>query len=580
MTPNDSPVVRSRGPRWERKLARRQRLLIWAAALVIFVGGIAVAKPLYHQLKARRANHFAAEASALVQQGKLNDAASKYRAALQLDPLGYRPLAGAARLAQKGERPEALDLWQEVMRSPECTVEDRQEYTAFLLQRGSMTLAEKMLQGLLKNNPDARTLTLASQYESRLGNEAKALELARLAVARAPDDDAMRSKLAELLAKSTDEAQRAEARQILWLLAGRGGKFQSAALQALARAPDLSPEEEQRVLVALNELPDRTVVSDLLASELKLKMQPDAATQIYDEATKRWAGGETGTVAELARWLNLHQQAERVLSLLPPERAIASEPLLLSRLDALAALGRWREIDTLLQRPDLGLDPAVAESFRARNAMGEGSIFDANLHWDRAIGLAAGDPYKLRFVANFAEQSHATGAGLKAYDQLARFPEHAAFAQRGRQRLIEQTGDATAARTVAERLSTVAPDDVNAQAELVHLNLLLGADVEANLEKAKALAAKYPTRLSFRVTAALGYLRAHDAAGALAQFQAPEPIEWSRTPPSWRAVYAAALAANDQETAAREMLAKVPLDRLNKEERELVAPITGPPAQP
>src|SRR5215217_1256043 len=143
----------------------------------------------------------------------------------------------------------------------------------------------------------------------------------------------------------------------------------------------------------------------------------------------------------------------------------------------------------------------------------------------------------------------------------ARFPEHAAFAQRGRQRLIEQTGDTTAARTVAERVVAVAPDDVNAQAQLTHLNLLLGVDVEANLEKAKTLVAKYPARLSFRVTAALGYLRQRDPASALAQFQGPAPIEWSRTPPAWRAVYVAALAESHRADQARQLLTTIPLDR-------------------
>ena len=306
-------------------------------------------------------------------------------------------------------------------------------------------------------------------------------------------------------------------------------------------------------------------------------MQPAAAEQIYNEAVAHWANGEAADVAELARWLNLHKQSERVLTLLPVERALAADGLLLSRLDALANLERWPEIDALLKRPDLGLDPVVTESFRARNAIGQGAVLDAELHWDRALTLAGGEPFKLRFVANFAEQSRATPAALKAYDQLSRFPEHAAFAQRGRQRLIEQTGDAGAARNVAERLSAITPEDVNAQGQLTHLNLLLGIDVGANLEKAKALAAKYPTRLSFRVTSALGFLRQHDAASALAQFQGPVPIEWSRTPPGWRAVYAAALAANDQEEAARGIIATIPLDRLNKEERELIAPIKPAP---
>ena len=577
MNREDSPAAPVRSLRHERRAARRRRIILWSAALVVLLLAAASAKPAYHWLKERRANQFAAEAEVLVRDGKLIDAAGKYRAALQLAPLGYRPLAGAARLATRGRRPEAAGLWQQVLRLPECTSEDRQEYLAFLLQAGSMRAAENLVQELLRAAPDGRTLSLTAQYYNKEGNEGKALEMARLALARAPEDDAMRLQLADLLAKSSEAAERAEARQILWLLAGKPGRLQKPAIQALARAPELSPEEEQKVLDALNELPERGAASGLLAAELKLKMQPAAAEQIYNEAVAQWANGEAADVVELARWLNLHKQSERVLALLPVERVVTADGLLLSRMDALATLGRWQEIDALLTQPGLGLDPVVAESFHARSSIGQGAVLDAELHWEHALGLAAGEPFKLRFVANFAEQSHAMSAALKAYGQLSRFPEHAAFAQRARQRLIEQTGDASAARDVAEHLSAITPDDVNAQAELAHLNLLLGIDVETSLAKAKALAAKYPTRLSFRVTTALGFLRQHDAASALAQFQGPVPIEWSRAAPGWRAVYAAALAANDQDEAARAIIATIPLERLNKEERELIASIKPAP---
>ena len=180
---------------------------------------------------------------------------------MQLAPLGYRPLAGAARLATRGGRPEAAGLWQQVIRLPQCTSEDRQEYLAFLLQGGSLRSAENLVEELLRTAPDSKTLNLARQFYQKEGNEGKALQLARLAVARAPEDDAVRFQLADLLAKSTEAAERAEARQTLWLLAGKTGRLQKPAIEALARAPELSPEEEQRVLVALNELPERGAVS-------------------------------------------------------------------------------------------------------------------------------------------------------------------------------------------------------------------------------------------------------------------------------------------------------------------------------
>jgi hypothetical protein len=243
---------------------------------------------------------------------------------------------------------------------------------------------------------------------------------------------------------------------------------------------------------------------------------------------------------------------------------------LLSRLDALATLQRWNDIDDVLNRSDVTLDPSVIESFHARTAQERNATLDAEMHWNHAISLASTDPYKLRFVANFAEQSRATAAALKAYDQLARFPEHADFAYLGIQRVSQKIGETTTQRTAMAKIVARAPDDPNAADQLAYLSLLLNEDVDKNFATAKKLAEQYPNRLAFRVTAALGYLRRHDAASALAQFNAPAPIDWKKTLPSWRAVYAAALLASDRNNEARDIIATIPRDRLNAQERELI----------
>lgn len=560
-------------PPWRRRRGRRRRrrMIFWGLLLVFLAGIILAAKPAYRWTKSRRALYFVGQAEALLAAGQPTEAASKYRAALQLDPLGYRPLAGAARLATRFGRPEAADLWHEVMRLPQITDADRQEYAALLLDRGKPALAEKIIAGLLQSAPDAKTLRLAALYSIRIGNDAKAAQFARLAVARAsPDEHAPRFLLAEVLSRSSNPEERAEARETLWGIAEQESAAGTAALEALARVPESPAAEKSRVLAGLERIPEPGVVLDLLAAELRRQLHPEEQDRIYDEKIARWRQGEVAEVAHLARWLNLNHEFERVLALLPLERALGSESHLLSHLDALAGLLRWDEIDAALARPELRLDPTVTESFRARTALGRQLPLDAGQHWDRAIALAAGDPGKLRFVATFAEKNRASTAALKAYEQLARSPEDAVFAQRGQQRLLEESGDTRIARTAAERLRALSPDDPNAQAQLAHLNLLLGLEIEANAATAQALATKYPDRLSFRVTAALGHLRQFNPAAALAQFQAPEAIDWSRTPPGWRAVYAAALAADDQTEAAQQIASTIPVEKLKKEERELL----------
>ncbi|MEY2546992.1 MAG: hypothetical protein QOG48_2109 [Verrucomicrobiota bacterium] len=565
---NDEPSTIS----GRRTRARKKRTLIWILVLVFIVIAATTAKFAYHGLKRWRADQFAAQAETFTRTEKWNDAAQKYSAALQLDPLNYRALSGAARLATRLGRPEAIDLWEEVIKKPESTTQDRQDYADLLVRLGRLKIAEPFLDKLLKSDPDAKTLSIASMYTRKMGDRAKAVEFARIAAKRAPNDDRIRFQLTELLAASASPEEQKEAKQILWDLSGPTHETRQAAIEALAKAPGLSAEERTRVLQMLDSLQNATITDALLAADLRIQLHPEQAEKIYDQTIARWNSGSVNEVVDLARWLNIHQQPERVLSLSSIEQASKDNQLLMARLDALAILSRWNDIDTLLAHPDLTLDPSVLESFRARTAQERGAALDAEVHWNHALSLSNADPGKLRFVANFAQQSHATAVALKAYDQLGKYPEHADFAIRQTQLLSAHGVDLNVQRTAAEKTSTRKPEDPNAAAQLAYLNLLAGVDVDQNAAAAKSLVEKYPDRLSYRVAAALGYLRRHDPGPALAQFkvEGAPPIEWQKTAPNWRAVYAAALRANEQEDAAREIIATIPKDKLTAEERALI----------
>ena len=508
----------------------------------------------------------------LLAKDKWNDAAVQYRVALALNPSNYRALSGAARLATKADRPEALGLWQEVLKLRQSTNRDREDYADLLIKTNRLSLAEKVIDPLLQKNPDTRTLHLASRYSNKVGDVVKAIEFALIATKRAPEDDAARFQLAELLAQSMDAREQEEARQILWEIAKKSTIYKKPAVEALATAPNLKSDERKRLLQDLETLTPKTLRDDLLAADLRFQLHPDDATKIYREEIERWQNGSREEAVDLARWLNAHQQPELVLATFSIERALEDNQLLLARLDALASLQRWNDIDDVLSRTDVTLDPSVIESFRARTAQERNSTLDAEVHWNHAVSLAGSDQYKLKFVANFAEQSHATAAALKAYEQLARFPDQADFAYRGTQRVSQKSGEITTQRAAMAKIAQRSPDDPNAADQLAYLNLLLNEDVDKNLAVAKKLTQQYPNRLAYRVTTALGYLRQHDAPSALAQFKGPDAIDWRKTLPSWRAVYAAALLASDHNQEAQEILKTIPRDRLNPQERELIEP--------
>ena len=282
----------------EQSRRRRRRWIIIVSAIVLLFFGAGVT---YSWIKARRAERFAAAGDAFVAADKWSEAAVQYRVALQLNPSSYRGLSGAARLATKADRPEALELWQKVLTLSECTNRDRQDYADLLIKTNRLNLAEKVINPLLQNNPDTKTLQLAARYSKKIGNDSKAIEYARIASKRAPEDDTARFQLADFLAKSTDASEQTEARNILWDLAAKPGAFKKAALEALAIAPQLTTDERNRLLQELTAITPKNVKDDLLAADLNFQLHPDDAARIYREEIDRWGNGQTQELVDLTR---------------------------------------------------------------------------------------------------------------------------------------------------------------------------------------------------------------------------------------------------------------------------------------
>ncbi len=561
------------GQEAEAAIRRRRAwlLAIIALGIVVLIGG---GRRMHRWINSARAAQFAMQGDHLAAEGKMEEAIKRYQVALQLAPTGYRELQGAARLADLLNRPrESVALWQAVIKLPGASDEDRQACVRSLLNAGDVTAADPVLRALLKDRPDAETFKLAARSAHIRGDSKKATEFARVATQKAPGEASAEFELAQLLAASGRVEDHAEARRLLWHLTETKNPYQAQAVRALAAAQELNPEERVRVLAVLEANPAPDVVSSLLAFDLRLQLHPEDQKKILDEAVARWNGSGTDNLVALARWLNLHGEAERVLSLCSLESALTNRDLLLCRLDALASQQRWNDIDETLHRGDLTLDSTVLECFRARASQERNNSMDAEIHWNHALALASKDPGKLRFVANFAEQSHAGAVALKALDQLAKIPQYAVSAYLATEKLSAMNVDTAVQRDAAEKVAGLSPNDPNAADQLAYLNLLLNRDVKGNAQKAKELAQKNPSRLSYRVTAALGYLRMKDPGPALAEFQPPPggpAIDWENTPAGWRAVYAAVLMANEKMQEADEILKNIPRDRLGSEERQLI----------
>ena len=75
--------------------------------------------------------------------------------------------------------------------------------------------------------------------------------------------------------------ERAEAREILWAVAAKNGPDRRSAIESLARSPDLTINEQRKVIDQFHNLEPFTVTDALLAADLRLKMQPENTAVMY-----------------------------------------------------------------------------------------------------------------------------------------------------------------------------------------------------------------------------------------------------------------------------------------------------------
>lgn len=340
---------------------------------------------------------------------------------------------------------------------------------------------------------------------------------------------------------------------------------------AVAAATGLDAESLVRGLEAhpLAKAPQR-----LLALDLQIQQEPARAAELIERGVAAHREGGAETLQALGAWLSGKGEFARLLAVVPLARAAETRALFLQHLDALAALGRWQEIETLLQGQRFPLDLMVQEMYLARCAAqldrGPGTV--AN-HWQRALeaALASGDTGKLLSFGDYAEKNGALDVAESAYTHLARSAPRLRPAQGGRLRVAQSQGDLGKTHTVLREMLAVWPDEAPLQNDEAYLGLLLGRTTDS--PAAEALAARLmeqnPTSLPHRVLLALARLKGAQPERAIEAF-ANIRVEPQVATPSAVAVHAAALAAAGQSAAAREEAASVDVAKLSEPERALI----------
>jgi predicted Zn-dependent protease len=553
---------------------RRRRWLV-ALAVVALVAAVA-ARPAYRAVKHWRAANLAQQAEQFLGQKQWLDAARTAHAALQLHHEQPRAPLVLARSLGALRQDNALAYWKLAL-ARDAAPALRLEAAQAALQLGRPDVAEPLVAEALARQPeDGAALRLAAVVCDLRGDPVAAARHARGALARLPGDVELELLLCRQLAASRQPAEITEAKVRLLNLARAQGALAPAALSLLLGFTDLTRNELYEAWRVASALPAEAPGAPLLAAEAHLRLEPAKRNAILQSLSAARAAAPLPARVELARWLLRQREFARALEVLPLNIAATNADAFLVFLDAMAALGRWKELADVLARPGLPLEPALVELYRARAAreLGQGRI--ASLHWGLAQSLAAANPALLWHVAQYAERLGEYDEAVKALRKLTGQRVGARPVFEALVRVLQRAGDLPQLRAVLREMTELFPDDAAVRNDYAWFSLLAREDVAGARESALALVKQQPQVPAFRVTLALAHLRGGDAAAALAEVEAL-PLDWAQVLPGWQAVRVAALGAGGREEEARRFAAGLDLKRFRPEEQELVWPWRGAP---
>ncbi len=550
--------------------ASRWNWKVVVIVLLLCVLGAVGARPAYRKAKTWRARALAAQAEGLMEEKKWRESAQKAQGAHRLAPGDPSTLRVLARLYSRVGVPAASDFWVKFLEFPQATAADRKEAIRFALQIKKLDFAEEQLGKLTAAAPnDPETLELAVQLAIEKNDRGGALDLLQRLMAANPAHPSAPVLNAQILSSSPDPQQQAEGKRQLEQLAQGETIASLTALRSLAVNRGLSPEESKMIETRLSAHPLATPEDRLTAISMEIRAEPDKRRGLIDEAIGKFATAGPDSLVALGRWVNQQGEPQQVIDFITLPVSLTRQDLFLVRLDALAALGRWDEIQTILKGEKVPLEEPHRQVFLARAAQQLGEPRAAEARWGDAIRAAGSNPQALLFVAQYAGKIGAADVAEEAYRRLAQNPSFALRASAALIPLLEAKGDTRALRDVMKQLAALAPNERAPRNDAAYLDLLLNENIAAATKTAEQLMREQPNMLAYRTTLALAYLRAGNASAA-AELYKNANISWDTAPPGWRAVYAAALAANGNQENAAVAAAELSTARLKPEELELI----------
>jgi hypothetical protein len=414
-------------------------------------------------------------------------------------------------------------------------------------------------------------LTVALLKEE--GRPQEAVEAERLLFERFADDPEIAVfKAVQDLEGTFPEIEQA-ALSRLWELARRADEPGAMAIRVLSHRQDLTLPDSKRLHELADKQPCIAMGDRLPIISTLMRLDPPQRGPLLAAEVKRYENGDAAQQIQLASWLALEKEYDKVMALVPEDMLMKSPDLFPQVAQGLAEKGKWADLLKLVQKgKKVPVSNARASTWRAlatKNLQPENAK-EIRAHIEEAIRESQVEKSGLAMMgaARLAEEWSMADLALKAYEVLA-VPgsvQEAEMLDRCWQAAIVLK-DSTKLLQLADKRARLKPGNFQLILQRDYMHLLCGDQVETVLVSSTAGAgvpAAEQESDAFQLLLALKAYRLHDlplltiALGKVRNARALNTGE--------RAVYAGLQAVNGQPAPAYQMAESVRPELLLNEE--------------
>ena len=528
--------------------------------------------PAYQQLKVWRAMKFLAQSEVAANEGNISKSIALMRRAILMAP-NEEKIFRKVRLynASLGDA-TALNSLQQLMLEKQATTEELLTLAEQAIKANNPVIAKAAMDQVQEDHSARKTIVQMRLLEDE-GNIKEALDLAREELPNLTPDDQDRLLLAtaEMTLRTDIKASRA----ILLQLVDKNSATGIAALRLLAAQTlvqrGLEFLKSDKTADKLLAHPLHTPDDSLIALDLQLLENPAAKPALLAQTMAERSAGPPDDALAFARWLNRRLHYAASVEFIGRERAVAHADWLLLYLDALAGLERWNDIFNLLDAETIiGLSDSIRLLFLARAAEKSGDKEKADQSWrEMQLGLAYEKPEVVSFIAAYALRIGEREQAIKAYTSLSHRKETALEGYLGLIRCWPQNTPAAELLPLYQEMTESFPMLTEAKNDQIYLKLLTNDKPATTAAIASEIYNTTPQSLATLSINALGMLKTGKPAEADALYN-NKSISWLSSPPQWRVVRASVLYAIGKKKEADEIARTINKSQLRPEERALL----------